>query len=249
MAARLPRSLALVGLLLATSLGQAKAAPAPTGADCLRAWNRAPSSLRTATARRHLPDTPTQLVAGALNGTEPGCGVVFATSRNFLLVVAGRWESGRVASWRTRAASGGEAAVLLRPREVLSVVFDAKGALRRFAAPQPPTPAECERAWNARPSVDRLALARKHPRRIVVGPGVLSELRAGVLRDASGVGCRVAYLEPDGSFGLVFGTWRSGRVTGWVTPRELAGPTEARAMAAGHANATIRADGTLHLFS
>jgi hypothetical protein len=252
MTARLRRLLTLPSLLLMTSLVPAAAgagAPRPTGADCLRAWNQAPSSLRLATAKRHLPDTPTQLVAGDLNGADPGCGVVFATSRNFLLVATGRWTKGKVVAWTTRRASGGEAAQLVRPREVVSVVFDADGRFSRFAAPRPPTASACERAWNARPPEARLVLARKHPRRIVVGPGVLSGVRNGVLRDASGTGCRIAYLVPDGHFGLVFGHWKDGRVTTWVTPREIPGPTEAAAMAAGHANATIRADGTIHVFS
>jgi hypothetical protein len=84
----------------------------------------------------------------------------------------------------------------------------------------------------------------------VVEEGALLYVRDGVLRAPSQHGCRVAFLRRGDSFGLVFGVWgKSGHVTAWKTPREIAGATEAAAMANGYANATIHPDGTLHLFS
>jgi hypothetical protein len=256
------RSRALAGCVVAvvvvSGLAPGRAASAVdasaklTVAACIQAWNRAPATLRTSTSRRHLADTPTQIIAGTVGGS-PACGILFrAAGGNSAILVTGRWEAGKVSAWATSAVRGSLITKAITPDDVGQVVFGPTGRLRHpDPLPPSPTPAECVRDWNRRPSTPRLILARRHPQGIHVTVGVVTSVRDGVLRTSSQPACRMVFALNGDAFALVFGVWGTHhRVTAWkppqtngVSPDEIAAITHG-----GLSNATIRGDGTLHLF-
>jgi hypothetical protein len=233
-----------------TAANATRAAPQPTAAACIQAWNRAPKALHTSTARRYLSDTNVQVLAGTASPSGAACGVMFVAGRDSFLLVIGHWAGAAVGSWSTSVGHGSELAKRLVPDDVANVVFRSDGTLR-LAPPAPsfPSKEECARDWNRRASAPRLAVARQHPREIHVDGGLVTSVREGVLRVSSQPACRFAFILKDGSALLVFGVWgNQGHVTGWKAPQGKLSLDEASAMSNGLVNASIRADGTLHVF-
>jgi hypothetical protein len=188
-----------------------------------------------------------------MGGSGPVCGVMFVAGSNAAILVTGRWINGTVSTWSTSVGPGGELAKRLSPVQVEQVVFGKDGTLRFDTRTLPPLPtaAACVRDWNRRPSAPRMAISRQHPRGVHVTMGVMTTVRDGVLRVSSQPACRLVFALRGDSFLLVFGVWgKEDRVTAWKPPR-TSGATAGEIVAmtqGGLSNATVRADGTLHLF-